>query len=80
MKPLQNMIQKDVGIKWKQEENASFDHIKKAIIEAPYLYSLDFSKDFILYTFTSYYSLTVILTQKDSKGDEWTIYFMSTSL
>ena len=80
VKPLQNIINKDVGFKWNQEEKDAFDRLKKANTKAPALYSLDFNKDFILYTFTSYSSLAIVLTQKDSQDNEWPIYFMSVSL
>ena len=54
--------------------------IKTAVVHAPSLRSLDFDKDFILYTFASDNSLAVVLTQKEEGGDEFPISFMSTSL
>ena len=40
--------------------------------------SLDFEKDFILYTFASDSSVAIVLTQKGELGDEYPISFMST--
>lgn len=41
------------------------------------LYRPDFNKDFLLYTFPSNASLSVVLTQKDELNNEWPISFMS---
>jgi hypothetical protein len=80
IKPLQKMIHKDVEFKWNKEENESFEKIKISISQAPILRSLDFNKDFFLYTFSSDQSLVVILTQKDDDNNEAPISFMSTNL
>ena len=50
------------------------------VSHAPSLKSLDFEKDFILYTFASDDSLAAVLTQKEDGGDEFPISFMSTGL
>jgi len=76
VKPLQNMIKKDVVFKRNQEEE-DFNLIKKAIIESPDLYRPNFNKDYMLYTFASDSSLIIELTQKDDQRDEWPISFMS---
>ena len=52
IKPLQNMIRKDVEFKWDDERKNTFNDIKAAISWAPVLRSLDFNRDFFLYTFT----------------------------
>ena len=59
---LQNMIKKDSNFSWGDKERESFIRIREAIAEAPTLVSPDFRKDFILYTFTSDISYTVVLT------------------
>ena len=79
-RPLQGMIKKNAIFKWNPPEKEAFSKIKQAITEAPSLQSLDFSKSFILYTFTSDSSLAVALTQKYANNDEWPISFMSTGL
>jgi len=53
VKLIQEMVKKDVVWKWDKREKDAFSHIKQAIVEAPMLYKLDFSKDFVLYTFSS---------------------------
>jgi hypothetical protein len=74
------MIKKGVYFKWIPLEKESFENIKTAIANAPSLRSIDFSKDFLLYTFMSDHSLVAMLTQKDEQGDEYPVTFMSTRL
>jgi hypothetical protein len=80
IKPLQNMIHKDVEFKWDDERKKAFNNIKTAISQALVLRSLDFSKYFFLYTFASDQSLVAVLTQKDDDNNESPISFMSTNL
>jgi len=77
VKPLQNMIKKDLVFKWNKEENDSFYLIKIPIVEAPSLSSLNFMRDFILYTFASNLSLVIVFMQKDNNNEERPIYFLS---
>jgi hypothetical protein len=79
VRPLQNLIKKDVLYKWGSQENQDFDSIRKSIIEAPSLMSPDFSQDFTLYTFASDRSYVVVLTQKNVESNEIPISFMSSS-
>lgn len=79
-KPIQNIIKKDVIHSWGKKEKYAFTRIKKAIAETLALYSPDFKKDFLLYTFASNNWLVVILTQMDEMKDECLISFMSTSI
>jgi hypothetical protein len=74
------MIKKYVQFKWTSIEKEAFENIKAAIVTAPSLQSPYFTKDFLLYTFASDHSLAVVLTQKDEKGNECPITFMSTGL
>ena len=61
-------------------ENNTFSKIKTSIAHAPSLKSLNFKKDFNLYTFASDDSLVAMLTQKEDGGDEYPISFMSIGL
>lgn len=80
VKPLQEMIKKDEIYKWDKRENDVFSCIKQVIADAPALFSLDYGKDFLLYTFTLDSSIAIVLTQKDVEGNEKPIYFMSVGL
>jgi hypothetical protein len=44
------------------------------------LRTLEFSRDFFLYTFASNQSLAAVLTQKDDENNEGPVPFMSTNL
>jgi hypothetical protein len=68
VRPLQNLIKKDVLYRWGPQESQAFDSIRKEIIESPSLMSPDFSQDFTLYTFASDRSYVVVLTQKKLKA------------
>ena len=57
--------------KWADIKKDAFSKIKTVIAHAPSLRSLDFDKDFILYTFAFDNSLAVVLTQKEEGGDEF---------
>ena len=78
--PLQNMIKKDTSFSWGDKEKESFIRIREAIAEAPALVSPDLKKDSILYTFASDISYATVLTQKNQRGDEVPISFMSLNL
>ena len=80
VKPLQQMVKQSVQFKWNNGEENAFSKIKTSIAHAPSLKSLDFEKDFILYTFASDDSLATVITQKKYGGDEFPISFMSTGL
>ncbi len=56
------MIKKDATYKWDEQENDAFTQINQATIDAPVLFSPDYGKYFILYTFSSIFSIAVILT------------------
>ena len=74
------MVKQSVQFKWTDIEKGSFNDIKVATAHAPSLKSLDFEKDFILYTFSFDNSLATMLTQREERGDEYPISFMSTGL
>ena len=80
IKPLQQMVKQSVQFKWTDSEKGAFDKNKTSIAHAPSLKIPNFEKDFILNTFASDNSLTAVLTQREERGDEYPISFMSTGL
>eukprot|EP00253_Pinus_taeda_P003000 PITA_03000 len=62
---IHEIVNKDTFLKWDKREKEVFTCIKQVIVEAPTLYSLDFDKEFFLYTFASNTSLAIVLTEKD---------------
>jgi hypothetical protein len=58
----------------------SFERIKEAITVAPVLVSPNFSRDFIIFSFSSKDTIAGVLLQKNDQGDEQPIAFMSKNL
>ena len=73
-------MKKDVVYKWSDEAKKPFHWIKEAIAEAPTLVNTNFSMEFFLYTSASDLSYASILTQKNVKGNEVPISYMSFNL
>jgi hypothetical protein len=74
------MLRKGNELKWTVEPRESFDQIKKALTKAPVLIILDYSKDFLIFSFTSFDTVATILLQKNDGGLEKPISFFSKSL
>ena len=64
------MMRKGNEIKWTVEAKKSFDKIKRAIAEAHVLISPNFSKDFLLFSFSLEHTIDGELLQKDDEGFE----------
>jgi hypothetical protein len=80
VKYITTMLRKDSEIKWNVEACDSFDQIKKALIEAPVLISLDYSKEFLIFSFASFDTVATVLLQKNVEGLEQPISFFSRAL
>jgi hypothetical protein len=74
------MLRKGNEVKWTVEPRESFDQIKKALIEALVLISPDYSKKFLIFSFTSIDTMVVVLLQKNDVGLEQPISFFSRAL
>jgi hypothetical protein len=74
------MLRKGNEVKWTVESRNPFDQIKKALTEAPVLISLDYSKDFLIFSFASFDTVAVVLLQKNVEGMEQPISFFSRAL
>ena len=61
MKCIINMLRKENEIKWNKEARNSFLNIKKALIEALVLISLDCTKDFHIFSFASEHTVARVL-------------------
>ena len=71
---------KDKQIKWTPKDKQSFEDIKRAISEAPVLTSLDFSKYFLIFSFSLEHTVAGVLLQKNHEGHEQPIAFYSKTL
>jgi len=74
------MLKKESDIRWTPEAKQSFEDIKRAILEAPVLASPDFSKDFLIFSFTSENYVAGVLLQKNREGNEHPITFYNNTL
>ena len=70
-----NMLKNDHEIKWTLDARTSFGDIKQALTEAPVLVSLDFSKDFLIFSYASDHTVVGVLLQKNGQNVEWLIAF-----
>jgi hypothetical protein len=80
VKPINVLLKKDKKFEWTQEIQRAFTKIKHAITSAPVLVSPNFDQDFIIYSFASEETIASILTQRNLKGEELPISFMSKTL
>jgi hypothetical protein len=80
MKPITNMLKKDVVIKWSSEEKSSFQTINQALVEAPILASPYYTKEFFIFSFSSEEKIVVVLLQKNEEGHENPREFFSRAL
>jgi hypothetical protein len=74
------MLKKENEVKWKTEAKDSFECIKKVIGEAPVLASPDYTKEFLIFSFSSEHTIAVMLLQKNDEGFEQPITLFSKSL
>ena len=74
------MLKKGNEIKWKPEARNSFEYIKVVLTRAPMLASPDFTKDFILFSFTLEHTIVDVLLQKDEQKFEKPIVYFSRTL
>ena len=60
-----NMLKKDSNIKWKVEAKQSFTDIKKALTKALVLVSPNFTKECMIFSFSSEHTIARVLLQKN---------------
>jgi hypothetical protein len=58
------MLRKGNKVKWKPEARSSFEQIKQALDDDSVLISPDYSKEFLIFSFSSNDTLIVFLFQK----------------
>ena len=80
MKPMQALLKKNAKFVWTSEGREAFGSIKNAITKSPVLVILDYSKEFMIFSFASKDTIAGALLQKKSEGFEQPIAFMSRAL
>jgi hypothetical protein len=75
-----SMLRKGNEVKWTVEDQNYFDQIKQELIEAPVIISPNYSKEFLIFYFSSHDTLVVVLLHKNTDGMEQPISFFSRAL
>jgi hypothetical protein len=70
VKYITSMLRNGNEVKWTVEPHNYFDQIKQALTETPILISLDYSKEFPIFSFASHDTLVVVLLLKNTNGME----------
>lgn len=78
--PLLPLLKKNVPFIWVHTHQAAFDDLKERICHAVQLFNPDMKKPFILETDASRVGLGAVLLQKDDKGVERPVQFLSRAL
>ena len=71
------MLRKYHEIKWTPDVKTTFKDIKKALTEAPVLASLDFNKDFLIFSYASDHIVARVLLQNNDQNVEQPIAFFN---
>jgi hypothetical protein len=61
LKHITSMLKKDHEVKWTIEAKKSFQQIKEALGESLVLVSLNYDKDFLIFSFSSEHTMVVLL-------------------
>ena len=78
--PLTSLLRKGLKVVWNEECDRSFTAIKERLVMAPILRCPDYSLPFELHTDASAVGLGAVLLQRDEKGEEHVVSFLSRSL
>jgi len=71
------MLKKNHEVKWDPEARKYFHTIKEALGKSPVLVSLNYDKDFFMFSFSFERTMVVVLLQKNDEGQEHPIAFFS---
>jgi hypothetical protein len=74
------MLRKGNEVNWTAKPREYFDQIKNSLTEVPTLISPDYSKDFLIFYFSPFDTMAIVLLQKNVVGLEQPISFFSRAL
>jgi hypothetical protein len=77
VKYITTMLRRGNEVKWTTESQDSFDQIKNSLTKEPIPISPDYSRDFMIFSFSSFDIVAVVLLQKNVEGLEQPISFFS---
>ena len=80
MRPLHDLLKKDVPFIWTQECTTALDKLIKAVTSDPVLYHPDFEKQFKLEMDGSQFAVGGMLFQKDEEGRRRLVSYYSAAL
>ena len=80
VKPMAKLLSEKQSFKWDEPALKAFKEVKEAIAKAPMLIHPDFKKDFTIYCYAFEHTMSGMLLQKNDKGEEMPISFMSIPL
>jgi hypothetical protein len=80
IKLITDIVKKHNEVKWRSEAKVSFQRVNKSIGKTPVLVSLDYSKDFLIFSFASKHTVATVLLHKNNDGFEQPISFYSKKL
>jgi hypothetical protein len=72
-----SLLKRDIAFRWDDKALQSFEDIKDTISQALVLISLDYSQDFMIFSFASQDIIVGVLLQKYADDHEHPIAFMS---
>ena len=71
------LLKRDIAFRWDDKAIKSFEDIKDVISQAPVLIIPDYSRDFIIFSFSPRDTIAGVLMQKDVDDYEHHVAFMS---
>jgi len=74
------LLKKDMPFMWDDQAQRSFNALKTALVNAPFLSPPDYGRDFIMYLTASASSIGIVLVQEDDSHCEKVIYYLSKGL
>jgi hypothetical protein len=80
VKHITTMLKKGNEVKWTVEPRESFFQIKNTLTEALVLINPDYSKNFLIFSFSYFDTVAVVLLQRNEEGQEQPIAFFSKAL
>jgi len=78
LREITNMLKKDSVVNWTEESIKSFNLVKLALSLALILISLDYSQDFILFSFASEHTIATVLMRKRDQLEKAIAFFSRT--
>jgi hypothetical protein len=79
-KVFMHLLKKDTLFIWDEQDQKSFDALKKALVSAPLLKYPDYSRDHLLFIAASKETIGMVLVQEDDELHENVIYYLSQNL